>query len=91
VICVTFCESTSRYYVARFENKTVWIVRKRIDTGRHSYRSDLVGQGFAGPGKKKRPKVDSDATENEPGGDSVIDQISGDPYLADLIRKHRQE
>ncbi len=66
-------------------------MRKRIDTGRHSYRGDLVGQGFAGPGKKKPPKTDADATENEPGGESGIDQISGDPYLADLIRKHRQE
>ncbi len=66
-------------------------MRKRIDTGRHSYRGDLVGQGFAGPGKKKPPKTDADATENEPGGESGIDQISGDPYLADLIRKHRQD
>ncbi|MCH8957906.1 MAG: hypothetical protein IIA05_05100 [Proteobacteria bacterium] len=66
-------------------------MRKRIDTGRHSYRGDLVGQGFASPSKKKPPKADSDAVESERSGESVIDQISGDPYLADLIRKHRQE
>ncbi len=68
------------------------IVGKRIDTSRHSYRGDLVGQGIAGSSKKKpSPETDSDAAENAPDDDSMIDQISGDPYLANLIRKHLQE
>ncbi len=51
-----------------------------------------MGQGIAGSSKKKpSPETDSDAAENAPGDDSMIDQISGDPYLANLIRKHLQE
>ncbi len=51
-----------------------------------------MGQGITGSTKKKpSPETDSDAAENAPDDDSMIDQISGDPYLANLIRKHLQE
>ena len=51
-----------------------------------------MGQGITGSTKKKpSPETDSDAAENAPGDDSMIDQISGDPYLANLIRKHLLE
>ena len=51
-----------------------------------------MGQGMAGSRQNKpAPETESDAAENAAGDDSMIDQISGDPYLANLIRKHLQE
>ncbi len=65
---------------------------KRIEKGRHSYRGDLVRDEFASTKKEKpSPKTDHDTVQDELVGDSTIDQISGDPYLADLIRKHGEE
>ena len=71
---------------------TVWIVRKRNDTGRHSYRGDLIEQAIVGSKKKKLPsKSDSREKENLPTSDTVLNQITGDSYLADLLRKQRKK
>lgn len=71
---------------------TVWIVRKRNDTGRHSYRGDLLEQAIDRSKKKKPPsKSDSREAENLLTGDTVLNQITGDSYLADLLRKERKE
>jgi len=69
----------------------VWIVRKRIDGGRRSYRGDLVEQGSILSRKEKSPsKSNSDAPENTSTGDTTINEISGDSYLAELIKKQLQ-
>ncbi|MCZ6499792.1 MAG: hypothetical protein O6946_10145 [Gammaproteobacteria bacterium] len=67
-------------------------MRKRSDTGRHSYRGDLVGQEVAGSRTKKpQSKSDRDAAEQAQINDSAINEITGDPYPAGLLRKQRPE
>jgi len=63
-------------------------VRKRNDGGRRSYRGDLVEQGSFLSRKKNSPsKSSNDAAEISSTSDTTINEISGDSYLAELIKK----
>ena len=69
----------------------VWIVGKSTDGIRRSYRGDLVEQDSILSGKKNSPsKPGTDAAKNISTSDTTINEISGDSYLADLIKKQLQ-